>query len=238
MQPMATVQRWTGVETKALRQAMRLSIRAFAAHLGIDARTVNKWEARHATITLRPHTQELMDTALQRAPEEVKIRFIQTVSSIRQEQHGNAEQLAAPAHDSPAEPARSVDSLTPPPENDGTGSLRTELTHHLYITPQIPYLGNDGIVEPSRDQSEISKSHLDDSMTQSPSWTQYDPVGDFAALLAASLARINTGKGSDELFTSLRRLVDRMKRRGLLQLFWFDRDNFPCFSIARRFGFR
>ena len=47
MCPMATVQRWTGAETKALRQAMRLSsVRSFAAHLGVDARTMNKWEAR------------------------------------------------------------------------------------------------------------------------------------------------------------------------------------------------
>ena len=65
---MTTVPRWTGAETKALRQAMRLSIRAFAAHLGVDARTVNKWEARGSTITLRPDTQALMDTALSRAP--------------------------------------------------------------------------------------------------------------------------------------------------------------------------
>ena len=66
---MATVQRWTGAETEALRQAMRLSIRAFAAHLGVDAQTVNKWEARGNTVTLFPDTQALMDTALGRAPE-------------------------------------------------------------------------------------------------------------------------------------------------------------------------
>jgi DNA-binding transcriptional regulator YiaG len=62
---MATVQRWTGAETKALRQAMRLSIRAFAAHLGVDARLVNKWEARGSSITLRPDAQALMDTAVE-----------------------------------------------------------------------------------------------------------------------------------------------------------------------------
>ncbi len=89
MYPMATVQCWTGAETKALRQAMRLSIRAFAAHLGIDARSVNKWEARLGTITLRPATQSLMDTALDRAPDDVKSRFTQTVSTSEQEQGGN-----------------------------------------------------------------------------------------------------------------------------------------------------
>ncbi|MGH3698097.1 MAG: hypothetical protein ACRDQY_01225 [Pseudonocardiaceae bacterium] len=56
---MVTVQCWTGAETKALRQAMRLSIRASAAYLGIDARSVNKWEARLGTITLRPPLSQL-----------------------------------------------------------------------------------------------------------------------------------------------------------------------------------
>ena len=101
MRLMATVQCWTGAETKALRQAMRLSVRRFAAYLGIDARTVNKWEARHGTITLRPHTQELMDTALQRAPEDVQTRFTQIVGGAQQEEPTNqaqpAQGSAAPA---------------------------------------------------------------------------------------------------------------------------------------------
>ncbi len=130
MHQMVTVQCWTGAETKALRQAMRLSIRAFAAHLGIDARTVNKWEARRGTITLRPDTQTLMDTALERAPEEVKTRFTQTVDRAKQEQRGNAAQFVAPVHDLRTEPAPGVGSLAPSPGNDGTGSFFTELAHH------------------------------------------------------------------------------------------------------------
>src|ERR687894_1336313 len=98
---MTTVPSWTGAETKALRQAMRLSIRAFAAHLGLDARTINKWEARNTTITLRPHTQELMDTALKQAPDDVQTRFTQTMRSAQQKQHQNA---AAPAHDPHTDP--------------------------------------------------------------------------------------------------------------------------------------
>jgi transcriptional regulator with XRE-family HTH domain len=82
---MATVQRWTGAETKALRQAMRLSIRAFAAHLGVDARTVNKWEARSNTITLLPDTQAVLDTALDLAPDHVQTRFAQTLDRARQQ---------------------------------------------------------------------------------------------------------------------------------------------------------
>lgn len=82
---MVTVQRWTGAETKALRQAMRLSIRAFATYLGVDARTVNKWEARGASITLLPETQALMDTALSRTPDDVKTRFTQILDSAEPE---------------------------------------------------------------------------------------------------------------------------------------------------------
>ncbi|MGH3722070.1 MAG: helix-turn-helix domain-containing protein [Pseudonocardiaceae bacterium] len=84
---MVTVECWTGAQTQALRQAMRLTIRAFAAHLGVDARTVNKWEARGATITLLPDSQALMDTALSRAPDDVQTRFAQTLDTSGQRHH-------------------------------------------------------------------------------------------------------------------------------------------------------
>ncbi|MBV9143749.1 MAG: helix-turn-helix transcriptional regulator [Pseudonocardiales bacterium] len=81
---MVTVQCWTGAQTRALRQAMRLTIRAFAERLGVDTRTITKWEARGHTITLLPDTQALMDTALSRAPDDVKIRVTQAVDSAGQ----------------------------------------------------------------------------------------------------------------------------------------------------------
>jgi len=83
---MTTVQRWTGAETKALREAMRLSVRDFAAYLAVDRRTVNKWEARAADITLLPESQELLDTALRRASEEVQERFVDIVQRQKQTQ--------------------------------------------------------------------------------------------------------------------------------------------------------
>jgi hypothetical protein len=89
---MTTVQHWTGAQTKALRQALRLSVRAFAAHLGVDTRTVTKWEARGNTITLLPDTQALLDTSLARAHEDVKTRFTQTLNSNEQQQHTNQTQ--------------------------------------------------------------------------------------------------------------------------------------------------
>ena len=43
-QAMSTIGRWTGHEARALRLSLRLSVRAFAEHLGIAARTISKWE--------------------------------------------------------------------------------------------------------------------------------------------------------------------------------------------------
>ncbi|MDQ3987825.1 MAG: transcriptional regulator [Actinomycetota bacterium] len=72
---MTTVRRWTGREAKLLREALRLSVRDFAARLGIGLRTVNKWEARQSDITPLPYMQEVLDTALARASDEAKARF-------------------------------------------------------------------------------------------------------------------------------------------------------------------
>jgi hypothetical protein len=72
---MVAVRRWTGVETEALRHAMRLSIRVFAARLGVNDRTVIKWKARGSSLTLRPATQQILDCALGMVDEEVRGRF-------------------------------------------------------------------------------------------------------------------------------------------------------------------
>lgn len=76
--PMTTVDRWTGREAKLLRKALRLSVRDFAARLGVAVRTVNKWEARQADITPLPYMQQVLDTALARASDEVTARFAAT----------------------------------------------------------------------------------------------------------------------------------------------------------------
>lgn len=72
---MATVQHWTGAETKALRLAMRQTMRGFAEHLGVEPRTVARWEQRGRTISLLPDSQALLDTALRQSAEEVRLRF-------------------------------------------------------------------------------------------------------------------------------------------------------------------
>lgn len=72
---MVMVRRWTGRESRALRHAMRLSVGDFAAKLGAGARSVTKWEAQREQAQLRPDSQALLDTMLERAGAEVHERF-------------------------------------------------------------------------------------------------------------------------------------------------------------------
>ncbi|HET8660336.1 MAG TPA: transcriptional regulator [Micromonosporaceae bacterium] len=52
-----------------------MSVRAFAAHLGVAVASVTNWEQRGERIRLRHETQEILDTDLSRAPDEVRDRF-------------------------------------------------------------------------------------------------------------------------------------------------------------------
>jgi len=68
------VDRWTGEKTSALRHAYRMTIEAFAQHLGASVRTVANWEAK-PEIVLSATMQEILDTALHQASEQTKQRF-------------------------------------------------------------------------------------------------------------------------------------------------------------------
>jgi tetratricopeptide (TPR) repeat protein len=72
---MILARHWTGREAAALRQARRMSIRAYATHLGVAVATVTSWEARGAHARLRSETQQLLDIDLARAGDEVHLRF-------------------------------------------------------------------------------------------------------------------------------------------------------------------
>jgi transcriptional regulator with XRE-family HTH domain len=71
----ASVTGWTGREAKALRRALRLSVREFAGVLGIGVRTVTKWEALGGDTTPRPYMQAVLDTTLAQADVDAKLRF-------------------------------------------------------------------------------------------------------------------------------------------------------------------
>ncbi|MFJ5984786.1 helix-turn-helix domain-containing protein [Lentzea sp. NPDC092896] len=72
---MGSLAHWTGREARALRRALRLSVRAFAERLGVGVRTVTKWESLGARTTPRPFMQSILDTALATADVEAKQRF-------------------------------------------------------------------------------------------------------------------------------------------------------------------
>ncbi|MFV2212753.1 SUMF1/EgtB/PvdO family nonheme iron enzyme [Actinomadura sp. LOL_016] len=71
-----TVQRWTGREIRALREAKRMSIRDFAGHLGVSERMVSKWEAGGEDITPRPVNQSALDSSLAASDAEAHARFV------------------------------------------------------------------------------------------------------------------------------------------------------------------
>jgi len=77
------LQRWSGREARALREALRLSVRAFAAHLGVSDRTISKWEAGDGGMIPLPDSQAMLDTALERATPEVQDRFRRWLSGQR-----------------------------------------------------------------------------------------------------------------------------------------------------------
>jgi formylglycine-generating enzyme required for sulfatase activity len=72
---MATVQRWSGIEVRALREAKRMTIVEFAAHLGVSERMISKWEAGRENIRPRPVNQSALDTVLTRCDPDTQARF-------------------------------------------------------------------------------------------------------------------------------------------------------------------
>jgi transcriptional regulator with XRE-family HTH domain len=54
---------------------MRMSVRDFAARLGISARAVSKWEASGETMVPRPDSQSILDTTLENVSPSVRGRF-------------------------------------------------------------------------------------------------------------------------------------------------------------------
>jgi hypothetical protein len=65
---------WTGRLACTLQSALRMSNEAFAAHLGVGVRTVASWHQK-PSLRPRPEMQQILDSALVRAPEVAKERF-------------------------------------------------------------------------------------------------------------------------------------------------------------------
>lgn len=70
-----SIEEWTGAEAKLLRQALRLSVRGFAEHTGIAARTLTRWDSSDISARLRPDSQAVLDATLAQAPADARSRF-------------------------------------------------------------------------------------------------------------------------------------------------------------------
>ncbi|MGW4717829.1 hypothetical protein [Nocardia sp. NPDC004260] len=72
---------WTGFEAAVLQEAMRKSVRDFAALLGVESTTVTNWRAGLSSVRPRSNTQAILDTTFDlRATPDDKARFEQIVS--------------------------------------------------------------------------------------------------------------------------------------------------------------
>jgi hypothetical protein len=65
---------WTGWHANALRQALRMTNEEFAEHLDVSVRTVVYWRTRPEMVP-RQSMQQILDVALQRAPELAQAQF-------------------------------------------------------------------------------------------------------------------------------------------------------------------
>ncbi|GGM22158.1 hypothetical protein GCM10011608_03670 [Micromonospora sonchi] len=72
---MAPVTTWTGREANTLRNALRMSVTAFAEHLGAARRTVAKWSSQGDKVLPRADMQAALDTVLARATPDARERF-------------------------------------------------------------------------------------------------------------------------------------------------------------------
>src|SRR5258706_12183057 len=72
---MAYVRLWNGAEVQRLREARRMSVREFAALLGVTDRMVSKWEAEGPRIRPCPVNQAALDESLRRCTADELERF-------------------------------------------------------------------------------------------------------------------------------------------------------------------
>ncbi|MPY85984.1 MAG: hypothetical protein GEV00_22635 [Actinophytocola sp.] len=60
-----------------------MSVRDFAAHLGVSVRLVSRWETRSNPSRPRPVNQAALDTSLRRATPDAQARFVENLIRFR-----------------------------------------------------------------------------------------------------------------------------------------------------------
>jgi transcriptional regulator with XRE-family HTH domain len=71
---MQVVATWSGGHADLLRQAFRMTNESYAEYLSVSVRTVANWRGNPVVIP-RPAIQDILDAALERAPDRVKAQF-------------------------------------------------------------------------------------------------------------------------------------------------------------------
>ncbi len=106
---------WSGLEVRALRDALRETRSSFAEFTGLKLDTIRKWERRGSTVTLRPEHAAIMDTALARATQHQLQLFEIHCAELRVHPNGNRASATSPKLDTdetPRSPLRPVPELT------------------------------------------------------------------------------------------------------------------------------
>jgi tetratricopeptide (TPR) repeat protein len=91
---MQVIAQWTGGHADALRRSLRMGNESFAHYLGVVPRTVANWRKTPEMIP-QPRQQEILDTALDKAPERAKAQFATLVSEMSSQAVGT-DPLSAP----------------------------------------------------------------------------------------------------------------------------------------------
>jgi 3-keto-L-gulonate-6-phosphate decarboxylase len=122
-----------------------MSVREFAAHLGVNDAAVSNWERRGELARLRYHTQEILDTDLGMAPTGVRERF----DVLLRDNHGTAKSPgsdASGATDSRAEGTTAADASR---LGRGSSARTRDLLQTLRprLAGTLTYLAPSGIVE-------------------------------------------------------------------------------------------
>ncbi|MGW3427512.1 hypothetical protein ACWDHW_06085 [Streptomyces melanosporofaciens] len=68
------IDQWTSRTASMLQAALRMTNDRYAEHLGVSVRTVSRWNAQ-PDLVLKKETQEILETAYERAPEKAQARF-------------------------------------------------------------------------------------------------------------------------------------------------------------------
>jgi hypothetical protein len=87
---MQVITSWTAARAHALQRSLRMTNQSFAAHLGVSVRSVAGWHQKPGTV-LAQATQEILDAALEQAPELAKAQFTALVSEVSSHEGGTDE---------------------------------------------------------------------------------------------------------------------------------------------------